>query len=812
MSLINRALTGLLLLSIVNPALSDVDTVIPSLSTQTNLSLEKIMADPDWMGNSPEKPSWSNDSQTAYFQQKAQGHQHRNNLKIELESLKSSLLSESELLAQASSGAKLNSKKTQGVFTYQGDVYVVDFVSNIFNPLTSDSRIQSDVNFVNDTTISYKVAHQIFLYHLDTRLEQQIADFKLISDPEQQEEKDYLQQSQPRLLNYLQQKQKESEYQELRDKALQRQSFKTWYLGENIQIKTFRLSPDANWVLLGTVKSSLDGKSDHMPEFITEDGYVNDRKVRSLVGTSKAYNETFYLIDLAKEKKTKLDLSNLPGVNDDPLKKLRKNAAQKIGYKYEEKKTTRAVYAYDWAANQGVEWTQNSQKAAILIFSYDNKDRWIVTFDVGSKVSDKKSLSTAHWLSDEAWVNDWTFNEFGWLPDHQTLYYLSEEDGYSHIYIKRGKRRATQMTEGSFEVSSLSVGPDGNRIFYKANKKHPGIYEIYSLDLAKRDSRAITDLNGMNDYVLSPDGKNMLVTHSSLTSKPEIYLQPTQKNSSAQQLTNTMSPAFKNVEWQAPKIKAIESSYVEQPIYSRLYTPKVDSRSEPAIKRPAVIFVHGAGYLQNSHQGWSGYFREYMFHNYLTEKGIVVLDMDYRASKGYGRDWRTAIYRNMGTPELQDLKDGAKWLVDNMNVDEKRIGVYGGSYGGFMTFMALFKEPELFAAGAALRPVTDWSHYNHGYTSNILNTPQVDPDAYERSSPIEFANGLNKPLLICHGMVDDNVFFKDSVRLVQKLIELKKTKYFETALYPVEPHGFKQPSSWLDEYTRIDQLFDRTLF
>jgi dipeptidyl aminopeptidase/acylaminoacyl peptidase len=185
--------------------------------------------------------------------------------------------------------------------------------------------------------------------------------------------------------------------------------------------------------------------------------------------------------------------------------------------------------------------------------------------------------------------------------------------------------------------------------------------------------------------------------------------------------------------------------------------------------------------------------------------------MDYRASKGYGRDWRTAIYRNMGTPELQDLKDGVAWLVKNKNVDAKRIGVYGGSYGGFMTFMALFKEPDLFAAGAALRPVTDWSDYNHGYTSNILNTPEVDPKAYERSSPIEFADGLNKPLLICHGMVDDNVFFKNSVRLVQKLIELKKTKYFEMAIYPVEPHGFKQPSSWLDEYTRVDQLFDRTL-
>jgi dipeptidyl aminopeptidase/acylaminoacyl peptidase len=142
--------------------------------------------------------------------------------------------------------------------------------------------------------------------------------------------------------------------------------------------------------------------------------------------------------------------------------------------------------------------------------------------------------------------------------------------------------------------------------------------------------------------------------------------------------------------------------------------------------------------------------------------------------------------------------------------DRDRVGIYGGSYGGFMTFMALFKRPGTFKAGAALRPVTDWSQYNHEYTSNILNTPELDPEAYNRSSPIEYAANLNKPLLICHGMVDDNVFSLDTVRLVQRLIELKKEN-FETALYPVEPHGFIQPTSWLDEYRRIFKLFETHL-
>jgi dipeptidyl aminopeptidase/acylaminoacyl peptidase len=199
-----------------------------------------------------------------------------------------------------------------------------------------------------------------------------------------------------------------------------------------------------------------------------------------------------------------------------------------------------------------------------------------------------------------------------------------------------------------------------------------------------------------------------------------------------------------------------------------------------------------------------------MFHHLLASRGYVVLDPDYRASSGYGRDWRTAIYRWMGGHDLNDVVDGAGYLVKSQKVNAGRIGVYGGSYGGFITLMALFTSPDTFAAGAALRPVTDWAHYNHGYTSNILNTPQIDPIAFRRSSPIEFAEGLQGGLLIAHGMLDDNVLFQDSVRLYQRLIELRKDD-FELAGYPMERHGFVHPDSWYDEYRRILELFERHL-
>ena len=179
-----------------------------------------------------------------------------------------------------------------------------------------------------------------------------------------------------------------------------------------------------------------------------------------------------------------------------------------------------------------------------------------------------------------------------------------------------------------------------------------------------------------------------------------------------------------------------------------------------------------------------------MFHNLLVQHGYIVLDLDYRGSEGYGRDWRTAIYRNMGHPELDDYLDGLDWLVANHQGDRDHAGIYGGSYGGFMTL-----DGAVPRSRACSRPAPrcarcrDWTQYNHEYTSNILNTPELDPEAYKRSSPIEYAAGLQDHLLIAHGMIDDNVFFKDSVDLTQKLIELHKDKW-SIAPYPLERHGF----------------------
>jgi len=274
--------------------------------------------------------------------------------------------------------------------------------------------------------------------------------------------------------------------------------------------------------------------------------------------------------------------------------------------------------------------------------------------------------------------------------------------------------------------------------------------------------------------------------------------------------------------WLKPEIVQVPSTHFSGAIYGKLYRAPPSAANAANARgaavrpagagglRPGVLFIHGAGYLQNVHLRFPYYFREQMFNDLLVQRGYVVLDLDYRASAGYGREWRTAIYRQMGHPELEDLLDGKKWLTEHAGVDPKRIGLYGGSYGGFMTLMGLFRAPGEFAAGAALRPVTDWTQYDHSYTSAILNTPQIDPIAYRRSSPLEFADGLKDSLLITHGVIDDNVLFEDSIRLYQRLIELHKDD-FTMSPYPLDRHGFTNADSWLDEYKRIYRLFESRL-
>jgi dipeptidyl aminopeptidase/acylaminoacyl peptidase len=233
---------------------------------------------------------------------------------------------------------------------------------------------------------------------------------------------------------------------------------------------------------------------------------------------------------------------------------------------------------------------------------------------------------------------------------------------------------------------------------------------------------------GGHTVVPSPDGRTLANVYSEANRPPELFLQAPRANATMQQVTTSPTAEWLAGPWIVPAIVTIPAQD-GVPVPARIYRPE-ELGAEP--NGAAVIFVHGAGYLHNVHNYWSSYYRDYMFQHMLAARGYVVLDIDYRGSAGYGRDWRTAIYRHMGGLDLTDQVDGSRYLQREFGIDPERVGLYGGSYGGFITLMALFTQAQHFGAGAALRSVTDWAAYNHGYTARILNEPQGDSTAYRR--------------------------------------------------------------------------------
>ena len=761
-----------------------------------SVDLQQIMADPEWMGSPVESVWWQLDGAAVTYRIKRDGEDFHDIHRIDLDSGEDRRLEHAEHASLDGPEPVFHHPTGRAVFERDG---------NLFLRAADGDRTQLTRTLEHDTQPAFSPEGDAVVFRrgsgwwqhdFATALTTPVADLRFEADPDEPPE-DALAEMQLRLFSSL----RESAEREARERAEQRRAAEAdrsrspapWYLGEAMAPVASSLSPDARWLLVVTHPASHDaGRDGRMPHYVTTDGYIDIETVRTRVGRDGPAPHSLWLLDLVEREKHELELDDLPEITTDPLAELR--AEQELDALPDDQPRPVSV--------TGIQWHPNGQHAAIQIRSNDNKDRWLTVLDAADT-----ELTTRHHLHDPAWIN-WAFNDFGWLGDIETLWLLSEQTGYSHFYTVHAESGQPQaLTRGEFEVSAPVIDAADEHAYVLSNRAHPTEYDLYRLDLDGGRLERLTEHRGIESFTLLPGQDRILVRFS------ESYL-PAQAGmvdrtgGAVEALTDTRSETYRELEWQQPEIVGVESSHGAGTIWSKFYPARTENTPEGG--HPIVLFVHGAGYLQNVHNHYPQYFREQMFHNLLTERGYHVLDMDFRASRGYGRDWRTAIYRQMGTPELEDLIDGVDWLVENHAGDPDRVGLYGGSYGGFMAFMALFNAPEVFHAGAALRPVTDWAHYNHPYTANILNTPEIDPEAYRRSSPIEFAEGLEGHLLMTHGMLDDNVFYQDVVRLSQRLIDLEKENW-ELASYPLERHGFTRPSSWLDQYRRILKLFESTI-
>lgn len=429
------------------------------------------------------------------------------------------------------------------------------------------------------------------------------------------------------------------------------------------------------------------------------------------------------------------------------------------------------------------------------------KHRAITVFDI------EESTSTVVF---EDSTDGWIYNaDMEFAPEGNKLMIQSEKDGWNHIYtVNPDGSGLHQHTDGNYEVPWVEW-TGANSMVFASTEVDPGERHIYTLNIENDDIQKLTTETGFRqDFELSRDKRYLVYEYTCFNEPVELYSLDLHNPEKELRLTQTIPERFNEIDWQQEDYIRFTARDGETELSMSVLEPL---NVQPDSLYPVVVFVHGAGSLQNVYKGWSNnYYREYMFHQYLNARGYYVMEVDYRHSTGYGREFREDVTNWMGKFETEDIVDGVDYLAEHYpQADTSRIGIYGGSYGGFMALYATSVAPSYFDAAAALRAVTNWENYyytNPWYTMPRLGKPESDSVHYARSSPITYVDELEQPVLILHGLEDNNVGFQDAAQYIEKLIQTGD-KEFEMMMYPSERHSFQDSDSWYDEYSRIYEFF-----
>lgn len=755
------------------------------IENKSSLELKEIMKGDEFIGHQPENISWSIDGKQIYFDWNPENNPLNSSYFFDLKNRNISRFDTTNYSNRIESVVESNQIE---IYVKDGNLYQYDRKKSFETCILKSTGYCTNIQRWGDL-VYFQISDDFLRYNIVSKTFEQIAAFSK-SNESKTEEANYMEKQELDHFEFLKDLEEKSKYR--KDNSLRYEGEIPTIYTNGKSYSNAQIDASGRYIIYRIYIAS-NAKGTNVPNFIGEDGQVHSISARAKVSDEDPDNE-LYIYDLQTQNCNKVDFSSITDIRKKP------EYFKEYGDSDPIFDTDRKIVMHE------IKWSPDGLRNIMDVRSYDNKDRWLVSINLSDGLV--KEENHQH---DEAWIggpgiSSWNMypGNIGWI-DNNTIYYQSEKTGYSHLYtlnLDSGESKA--LTHGNWEVHDVVLSKDKTKMYITTNETHPGNRGFYHLNVKTGSVTPILTNSGSFEVVVSPDESKLAFRYSYKNNPWELFYCDNKAGVTPIQITQSTTEEFRNYNWYDPAVITLKASDGVD-VYARLYKPEDETKN-----KAAVIFVHGAGYLQNAHNYWSGYHREYMFHNLLRDNGFTVIDIDYRASAGYGRDYRTAIYRHMGGKDLSDQLVGKQYLVDSLGIDSDRIGIYGGSYGGFITLMGLLTEPGEFACGAALRSVTDWNHYNHEYTSNILNYPTTDSIAYYRSSPINFANNLEDPLIMLHGMVDDNVQFQDVVRLSQKFIELGKIDW-ELAVFPVEAHGFKRSDSWTDEYRRIYELFMKHL-
>jgi dipeptidyl aminopeptidase/acylaminoacyl peptidase len=405
-------------------------------------------------------------------------------------------------------------------------------------------------------------------------------------------------------------------------------------------------------------------------------------------------------------------------------------------------------------------------------------------------------------------------------PDGKWIAFLSDRDGWDHLYVMRASGGdAIQITKGRFEAWRPQWSPDGRRIAFDANEPDKyGDRHLYVAtigdDPAHATIAAITSGRGTDIApAWSPDGTRLVYQHTDPHNSADLFVVDVASKKSTR-LTDSMPKSINHDAFVEPEMIHYTGPDGQQ-VPAWLLVPKNLDRTK---KHPAIVWIHGDGVNQN-YDGWHvqrNYAVYYSFHQYLLQQGYVVIAPDYRGSIGYGRKWREDVYMDVGGKDAKDAWMSAQYLKTLPYVDSERIGVWGLSYGGFFTLIAVTDQPTLFRAAVDVAGVVDYAMYyedpyHGGWTASRIGTPDQHPEVYANASPLSHVDRLSRPLLVLHGTSDVNVPYLHSVRLIDELMKKGKGDLVSFMTYPGEFHYFTREHVLRDAWHRVADFFDANL-
>ncbi|HKO01487.1 MAG TPA: DPP IV N-terminal domain-containing protein, partial [Thermoanaerobaculia bacterium] len=604
------------------------------------LTVDWIMRDPELLGYAPKSVRWSPDSRRVYFEWKERTRPIEaefDTYVIDRDGRNVRKLSADEAKDATPDEANWTRDHRRAVYIDDGDVVLYDGARH--RNLTSTTATESSARFTHDERhVAFVRDNNLFVLSLEDGALEQLTNIAAADekgpyvdlfeekDKKKTESQKWIEAEERKLIDTVDRRAKKKEEAEERERREHpRKPFK---LEAKQSVTDLELAPDGKSVLAYLRTEPAKGKRTIVPDYVTLSAYTETIPSRQKVGDELPATKLVKL-DVVTGESTSIDF----GVDAAPPAKSDKSAVGETKGEAEAGKS-RAV---------GIEqllWSDDGTKAIIDLRAEDNKERWLLALDAATAKT--RIVVTMH---DPAWVNNSRATEVGWLRDNATVWYLSEASGWSHLYtVPWTGGGARQLTDGKWEVTSATLANDGKSFLLTTSE--PSLYEhqLYRLPVAGGARARLTKEPGMHQAVVSPDGTAIADVYSYSNKPPELYVQSVR-------VTTSPSPEFTSRSWLDPEIVTIPARDGAQ-VPARIYKPRDFARGGPA-----VIFVHGAGYLQNVHRGWSTYQHEYLFHHLLMERGYVVIDLDYRGSAGYGRDWRTAIYEHMGGKDLDDQFD-----------------------------------------------------------------------------------------------------------------------------------------------------------